>query len=203
MGRSKFLRGRVGEMDKEIVKQTTSSIIKAVGIFSQYKVGALIIIEMDVTLNDFAETGTKVDAAVSPELLENIFYEGAPLHDGAVIMRGNKVYAAACVLPLTRNPELPKELGTRHRAGIGITEVSDALAIIVSEETGVISVAKEGKLTRFIDTRTLEKMLLDIYLHIEPEKKKFSFARIAEKMYRKRSAAIEEVKDEVKDVPKQ
>ena len=92
-------------------------------------------------------------------------YEGAPLHDGAVIIRGDKIYAAGCVLPLTGNKNLNKSLGTRHRAGIGITEHSDAISIIVSEETGIISMAVDGKLTRFLDTKTVEKTLLNLYLN--------------------------------------
>ena len=97
-------------------------------------------------------------------MIGNVFYEGAPLHDGAMIIRGSRLYAAGCVLPLTQNKELSKELGTRHRAGIGITENSDALVIIVSEETGVISMAQNGVLTRFMDGKSIEKILLDMYL---------------------------------------
>ncbi|MFR8251750.1 MAG: diadenylate cyclase, partial [Anaerovoracaceae bacterium] len=113
---------------------------------------------------DIAGTGTVVDADVSAALLETIFYEGSALHDGAVIVRADRVYAAGCVLPLTQSKNLEKTLGTRHRAGIGITEVSDALVIIVSEETGIISSASEGKLSRFLDVRSVEKLLYSAYL---------------------------------------
>ena len=115
-------------------------------------------------LEDYAETGTVLDAFITEQLLTNIFYEGAPLHDGAVIISDMKVYAAGCVLPLSRNPNISKDLGTRHRAGIGITENSDAVTLIVSEETGIISMAEDGKLERFLDAKTVEKRLLDIYL---------------------------------------
>ncbi|MDR1798059.1 MAG: diadenylate cyclase CdaA [Clostridiales Family XIII bacterium] len=165
IGRSQFLRGRGRSVDKEQAKASASAITDAVKYFSANKTGALIIVEREVTLNDYAETGVTLDSALRPEILENIFYEGAPLHDGAAIIQNGLVHAAACVLPLTRSRDLPPELGMRHRAGIGITEVSDAFAIIVSEETGIISTAQDGKLTRFLDVRDLEKTLLDIYLN--------------------------------------
>lgn len=164
VGRSKFITPPFAQMDKERVKVLTAAIIKAVDYFSSNKVGALIIMERETSLNDIAETGTRIDAELSTELLGNIFYEGAPLHDGATIVRGDRVYAAGCVLPLTQSKTLSKELGTRHRAGIGITENSDAIAIIVSEETGIISIAVDGKLSRFLDIKTVEKTLLNIYL---------------------------------------
>ena len=129
---------------------------------SSSKTGALLVIERETALNDIVETGTIINADISAQMIGTIFYEGTPLHDGAVIVRGDRLYAAGCVLPLTQNKELNKELGTRHRAGIGIAENSDALVIIVSEETGVISIAQNGKLTRFLDGKKFEKMLLNI-----------------------------------------
>ncbi|MEI3503496.1 MAG: DNA integrity scanning protein DisA nucleotide-binding domain protein [Anaerovoracaceae bacterium] len=122
--------------------------------------GALIIFEREIALTDIIETGTIVDAEISEQLIGNIFYEGSPLHDGAAIIRNGRLYAAGCVLPLTENKNISKELGTRHRAGIGITEHSDAIAIIVSEETGIISMASDGVITsRYLDTKTVEKTL--------------------------------------------
>ena len=164
VGRSKFITPQFAQMDKERVKTITAAIIKAVDFFSSNKVGALIIMERETVLNDIAESGTKINAEISTELLRNIFYEGAPLHDGATIVRGDRIYAAGCVLPLTQSKTLSKDLGTRHRAGIGITENSDAISIIVSEETGIISIAVDGKLSRFLDIKTVEKTLLNIYL---------------------------------------
>lgn len=176
VGRSKFITPQFAQMDKERVKTITAAIIKAVDFFSSNKVGALIIMERETVLNDIAETGTKINAEISTELLGNIFYEGAPLHDGATIVRGDRIYAAGCVLPLTQSKTLSKDLGTRHRAGIGITENSDAIAIIVSEETGIISIAVDGKLSRFLDIKTVEKTLLNIYLsQINQEKVKVPF----------------------------
>ena len=153
-----------GDKDKNEVKGMISQICSAVDYFSSNKVGALIVIEREIALGDIAGTGTVVDADVSAALLETIFYEGSALHDGAVIVRADRVYAAGCVLPLTQSKNLEKTLGTRHRAGSGITEVSDALVIIVSEETGIISSASEGKLSRFLDVRSVEKLLYSAYL---------------------------------------
>ena len=165
MGRSKFVKAPLKQMDKEKGKQITSHIVRAVENFSKDRVGALIVFEKETILSDIMESGTIVDAEISEQLLGNIFYEGSPLHDGAVIIRDGRLYAAGCVLPLTRSNTISKELGTRHRAGIGTTENSDALTIIVSEETGIISMASEGQLSRFLDIKTVEKTLLNMYLN--------------------------------------
>ena len=172
MGRSRLLRGKIQSGDKEKAKSATAAIIKAVDYFSTNKTGAIIIVERDVSLTDYVETGVVLNSDLSAQALEALFYDGAPLHDGAAILAGEKIRAAACVLPLTRNKDLPLELGMRHRAGLGITEVSDAYAIIVSEETGVISTAQDGRMNRFLDLKALEKALLDIYLNeFEPIQK--------------------------------
>lgn len=169
MGRSKLVKSSLTQLDKEKGKQITSHIVKAVETFSRDRVGALIVFEKETALSDIMESGTLVDAEISEQLLGNIFYEGAPLHDGAVIIRDGRVCAAGCVLPLTRSNAISKELGTRHRAGIGITENSDALVLIVSEETGIISMASEGHLSRFLDLKTVEKTLLNMYLNAEEQ----------------------------------
>ena len=166
LGRAKLVRF-VGDMDKDEAKNMVVEIAKAIEAMSQSKTGALMVIERETTLNDIVETGTVIAAAISAEMIGNIFYEGAPLHDGAMILRGDRLYAAGCVLPLTQNKKLAKELGTRHRAGIGVTETSDALVIIVSEETGVVSLAENGQLTRFIDIKRIEKILLATFLQEE------------------------------------
>lgn len=162
LGRSK-LTSVFNQMNKEEAKRIISEFARAIESMSASRTGALIVIERETQLNEIVETGTIIDAVVSEQLVGNIFYEGSPLHDGALIVRGERLLAAGCVLPLTQNKELAKELGTRHRAGIGITENSDALVLIVSEETGVISIAQHGKLTRFLDIKTVEKTLLNIY----------------------------------------
>lgn len=161
-GRRKFTSS-FGKVDKNKAKNVSTEITRAIDSFSNNKTGVLIVIEKQTALSDIAESGTVLDAAISAELLGNIFYEGSPLHDGAVIIRGTRIFVAGCVLPLTANKMISKELGTRHRAGIGITENSDSVAIIVSEETGIISIAKDGKLVRFLDVKTVEKTLLGIY----------------------------------------
>ncbi|MDD6646608.1 MAG: diadenylate cyclase CdaA [Firmicutes bacterium] len=167
LGRSKFVNAPFEQMDKEKGKHITSNIVKAIDSFSRDRVGALIVFERQTNLTDIMESGTIVDAEISDQILGNIFYEGAPLHDGAVIIRDGRVYAAGCVLPLTRNNSISKDLGTRHRAGIGITENSDALTLIVSEETGIISMAEDGQLSRFLDVKTVEKKLLNMYMNID------------------------------------
>lgn len=165
VGRHKInIKSPLGEVDKEKAKRITNQFVKAIDYFSNKKIGALIVFEREVTLEEIVETGTIIDSEISSELLGNIFYEGSPLHDGAVIVRGAKLHAAGCVLPLTQNKELSKDLGTRHRAGLGITEHSDAMSIIVSEETGIISIAVDGKLSRFLDVKSVDKELLNFYL---------------------------------------
>lgn len=178
LGRSKITTV-FSQVDKDEAKQMIGEFVRAIESMSASRTGALIVIERETLLNDIVETGTIIDAQVSEQMIGNIFYEGSPLHDGALIVRGDRLYAAGCVLPLTQNKGLNKELGTRHRAGIGITENSDALTLIVSEETGVVSIAQDGKLTRFLDMKTVEKMLLNIYLEnetVNPVKEKLSKA---------------------------
>jgi len=139
--------------------QVTNEIIKAIGILSKSKVGALLAIEREVGLDNFAETGTKLNADVTGELICTIFWPGAPLHDGAVIIQEQKIVAAGCLLPLTENTELSKSLGTRHRAAIGLTEETDAIVIVVSEETGTISTGVKGVLKQDIDEKELKRIL--------------------------------------------
>jgi diadenylate cyclase len=177
VGRSKFIKPQFANIDKDKTKAIAASIVKAVDFFSASKTGALIILEREITLSDIAESGVLLNSDISAELLKNIFYEGAPLHDGAAIIRNAKLYAAGCVLPLTENKDLSTDLGTRHRAGIGITELSDAIALIVSEESGIISTAMDGKLTRFLDIKSIEKMLLNLFLSPTAETSLFGLLR--------------------------
>lgn len=188
VGRSKIVKAPFGQLDKEKAKAITDEFVKAVSACSNTKTGALIILERETSLTEIAESGTEINADISAQLLMNIFYEGAPLHDGAVIIRGDRIYAASCVLPLTNNKDLNKSLGTRHRAGIGITEHSDAIALIVSEETGIISMAVNGKLTRFLDAKKVEKTLLNLYLTEEKEEKAMIFGRIFDRRGKMKNA---------------
>ncbi len=164
IGRRGVFSRQFRDIGKEEIYATVHRIVDAVDDFSSTHTGALMAIERETMLNDIAETGVIVDAEISVRLLGNLFYEGSPLHDGAVIIRGDRVYAASCVLPLTERQNIGKNLGTRHRAALGLSEVSDAFIIVVSEETGAISVAQNGEFRRFLDLKTLEKMLLDIYI---------------------------------------
>lgn len=149
-----------GSRDRgDFSEKTINEITKACVEMGKVKTGALIVIEQKETLKDYERTGIEVDGLVSSQLLINIFEHNTPLHDGAAIIRGNRVTSATCYLPLSDNLSLSKELGTRHRAGVGISEVTDSLTIIVSEETGKISVACEGKLERGLDGSALKNRL--------------------------------------------
>lgn len=142
--------------------RSVNEIVKATVELAKAKTGALIIMEKDINLSEYERTGINLDSVISSQLLINIFEHNTPLHDGAVIIRGDRIVAATCYLPLSDNMGLSKELGTRHRAGVGISEVTDSLTIIVSEETGKISVAVGGKLLRNIDGELLKKKLTEL-----------------------------------------
>lgn len=163
LGRSRFLTKKFFESDEEIMK-VVDEIAVAVNNMAKTKTGALIVIEQETGLNDFVASGTKIDGIVSSELLENIFFENSPLHDGAVIIRRDRIVAAGCVLPLTEQ-NVNKDLGTRHRAAIGVTEASDAISIVVSEETGTISLAINGRLTRGYNIERLKNVLTKLLIH--------------------------------------
>lgn len=148
--------------DEEIMEKVVTEIVTSVESLSQSKTGAIIVIEQVTGLGDVINTGTKLDAVVSSSLLENIFVVNTPLHDGATIIRNDRIVSAGCFLPLTNNNQLNKKLGTRHRAAIGISENSDALVIVVSEETGIISFVANGKLMRNYTKDRLKKVLTAI-----------------------------------------
>ena len=150
------------EVKERFTDKTVNELIKACYDMAEVKTGALIVIEQEIRLDEYVRTGINVDAILTSQLLINIFEHNTPLHDGAVIVRENRIVAATCYLPLSDNMELSKQLGTRHRAGVGISEVTDSLTIIVSEETGRISVAVGGKLLRNIDGDLLKKKLTEM-----------------------------------------
>jgi diadenylate cyclase len=141
-----------------------TEICKAVGVLSKKKIGALIVIERATGLRNYIEGGIVLDSKVSAELIITIFMPTTPLHDGAVIVQGERLAASGCLLPLTNNPNVSKTTGTRHRAAIGITEESDAIAVVVSEKTGIVSLVMGGKITRDLDSATLEKVLVKTLL---------------------------------------
>ena len=140
-------------------EKTINEIVKACYEMGKVKTGALIVVERDVMLNEYIRTGISLDSIVSSQLLINIFEHNTPLHDGAIIVRGDRIVSATCYLPLSDNMELSKELGTRHRAAVGISEVSDSMTIVVSEETGAVSLAVEGTLYRNVDADFLRSKL--------------------------------------------
>lgn len=149
--------------------QVLEEVANAAARLSKSKEGALVAIERKDGLKNYVSTGTQIDAEVKADLLANIFWPGAPLHDGAVILQNGRIAAAGCFLPLTDNPDINKSLGTRHRAAIGLSEVEDALVVVVSEETGTISLAEGGRLHRELDRESLLQMLKDLYLSPEDE----------------------------------
>ncbi len=163
--------------DKESINIAINEIVNAVHNLSETKTGALIVMEQKTGLAEIVSSGTILDANVSSNLLENIFVVNTPLHDGATIIRNNKILASGCVLPLTNNNNINKKLGTRHRAGLGLSEVSDALIIIVSEETGVVSLAINGKLSRGYDKERLRNILSNIIENRNKNKKNVKDAK--------------------------
>ncbi len=150
-----FSGTRTEEAEETVITEITEAAVN----MSRERIGALIVIERNTAVGEYAENGIVVDSHISAALLENIFVPKTPLHDGAVIIRGDRIYSAACVLPLTENKNLSRELGTRHRAALGMSEASDALVIVVSEETGKISLAIRGTLTRNLDGESLKRAI--------------------------------------------
>ncbi len=158
--------------DERVARDTEAviaQVVSACNTLSQQKIGVLLVFERSMLLEDVIKTGTVVDAAVSSMLIKNIFFPKAALHDGAVIIRDDRLCAAGCMLPLTTNNNLSPDLGMRHRAGVGMSEVSDAVVVIVSEETGAISVATGGMLKRHLNTETLAALLRRELIPSEPE----------------------------------
>jgi diadenylate cyclase len=159
LGRGKlFTRSSPEEQD---VSQTINEVMKAVNYLSPRKIGALIVFERDTGLKDYIESGIKMGARISSELLINVFIPNTPLHDGAVIVQGSQIMAAGCYLPLSENPFISKELGTRHRAAIGVSEMGDACSVIVSEETGQVSLAINGQIVRDVNEESLISKLFE------------------------------------------
>lgn len=193
LGRSSFSNFSVFNFSKssrqvanEKVNSMITEVCRSVSSMSETKTGALIVFERRTLLGSIIETGTSVDALATEELIGTIFFPKTPLHDGAAIIRADRVAAAGCILPLTKNNALSKELGTRHRAAIGMSEESDAVVVIVSEETGLISVAKNGRLERGLTSAQLRDMLQNYLIEAEEEKNKSIFERITSKLKKKK-----------------
>ena len=157
--------------EAQIFKNLTSAeelksldeIVRATVALANKKIGALIAIERDTSLKDFVEMGTPLDAKVTKEILLSIFHPTSPIHDGAVVIKGNRIVAAGCFLPITMGPDISKSLGTRHRAGLGLSEETDAVIVVVSEETGMVSMAIHGKFETHLDMGTLRDILTDLF----------------------------------------
>ena len=171
MGSRRFMAFLTRTADGNVIEKTILQTVQACSDMSQSRTGALIVFEREMLMDDLVRSGTVLDAAVSSELLKNIFFVKAPMHDGAVIVRSGRVLGAGCMLPLSKNVNLSRDLGMRHRAGIGISENSDAVVVIVSEETGSISVAIGGMLKRHLKAETLENLLRNELLPQEPSEK--------------------------------
>ncbi|MCR5203152.1 MAG: diadenylate cyclase CdaA [Lachnospiraceae bacterium] len=175
------------EKNLRFSNRTLNEIVKASAELAKVNTGALIIIERDINLYDYERTGINIDAVVTSQLLINIFEHNTPLHDGAVIIRGNRVAAATCYLPLSENLKLSKELGTRHRAAVGVSEQTDSLTIVVSEETGKISVATGGMLLRNIDEEILAEKLKEIQGKTEETDKKVKRERKGKNIFARKN----------------
>ncbi len=175
IGRNKFLQKDYIANERREMQNIFHEIVETVTFLSKKSIGALIVLEKETGLGDYIETGIKLDAEISSELLISIFYDKTPLHDGATIISNNRIVAANTYLPLSTNNSVSQELGTRHRAGIGLSEVSDALVIIVSEETGSISVVDQGQLTRYVDDKKLMNILFDSFKVKDKKKTGFWF----------------------------
>lgn len=159
LGRSKLIKQSFSEFMDEEMEDHIHELVTAMETLSRTRTGALIVLEQEAPLLDIAATGTRLDSRISSELVQNIFFPNSPLHDGAMLIRKGRVEAAGCILPLSDNQQISKELGTRHRAALGLVETTDAFVLIVSEETGTISMARQGKLHRHLDGKVLEKLL--------------------------------------------
>lgn len=164
LGRVQFWRNRFAFLPREDLNRVVNEIVQVATDLSTRHVGALMVVERETGLDDLVATGTRLDAEVSAELLETLFHHGTLLHDGAVIIRGDRIVAAGCLLPLTDSPGVSASIHTRHRAAIGVSERSDALVVVVSEETGAISLSYEGKLVRGLKAETLRTRLLSALL---------------------------------------
>lgn len=198
IGRLKFLGHGFVTLRREDISDLVEQITRAVGEMSRSKTGALIVLEREVGLEDIISTGRPIEAGVSVELLKTIFYPGSPLHDGAVIIRGNRIVAASCTLPLSDSPRLGTMIHTRHKAALGASEQSDAVVLVVSEETGTVSLSTEGRLLRGLTPEQVRAKLLYLFQADTEGEQKFrmdirqtvssAFSRVWTGSHRRRSA---------------
>lgn len=163
LGRGQIVNTNFSDSEIEETNENLNEIIEAVDYLSKRKTGAIIVLEQETGLKNISDTGVQINANINRNLIKNIFFKNAPLHDGALLIKDDRIIAAACLLPLSSNRTISKDLGTRHRAALGISERSDAFVIVVSEETGIISTALEGKLSRFVELATLESVIRTLF----------------------------------------
>ncbi|MPM69964.1 Cyclic di-AMP synthase CdaA [bioreactor metagenome] len=176
VGRSRLTNSILFNFDDAVIEErinnTIDQVCQASVAMSNAKIGALIVIERETKIGEIISTGTMIDSEVTNELIRNVFYPKAPLHDGALIIRNNRIFAAGCFLPLSQQDGISRELGTRHRAALGMSEYSDALVVVVSEETGRISVAQNGTLIRNLTSKALGSILKNSLYKIKSDKEK-------------------------------
>lgn len=193
LGRSKFTKtykmifqgGLLSDAEKEDINKSIVDVADAATLFSHTKTGALFVFERETHLTDIAATGTELNAKTSPAIFGNIFFNKAPLHDGACIIRQGRIYAAGCILPLNSNEIRYTGVGTRHRAALGVSEVSDAVVVVVSEETGIISIAVDGVLKRDFERDKLISTLQELIIPEEPDKPSDKLKRVAKRRSKK------------------
>lgn len=197
LGRTRFSRsGQMLDEESERLSQCIDNVCKAAATMQERKVGALIVFERDTQLGEIINTGTLIDAVASVAMTSNIFFPNSPLHDGALIIRGGRLYAAGCILPLTQSQELSSRLGTRHRAGIGMTENSDAVVLIVSEETGIISIVVDGQIKRNFNSVSACAELRRLLIDAEKQKSENVVVTAFKRLTPRKKRADEAGKDE-------
>ena len=192
VGRTKFGRGQLFDGSASDIEKNIEDVSKAVGMMQEKRIGALIVFERTTQLGDIINTGTTLDAESSVSMINNVFFPKSPLHDGAVIIREGRIYAAGCILPLTQREDLSSQLGTRHRAAIGMTENSDAVVLVVSEETGTISLVQNGQITRNYSAVSAAAELQSLLLNPEENEKSFSLSALLKKVFKKNGKEDEE-----------
>lgn len=194
MGRTKWVRGQFFDAEKDYVAESIDKISKAAGFMQEKKIGALIVFERRSQLGEIINTGTVLDANVSVSMVNNVFFPKSPLHDGAMIIRDGRIHAAGCILPLTHSTDINSQLGTRHRAAIGMSESSDAVVLVVSEETGIISIVVDGKITRNYNAVTAATELRRLLVDVEANNNTSTFKTVLEKikMFKKKGNKNEE-----------
>ncbi|MBE6750474.1 MAG: TIGR00159 family protein [Ruminococcaceae bacterium] len=196
VGRTNFSKSQIFDSKTNRLAECISSVCKAAATMQEKRIGALIVFERTTQLGEIINTGTVIDAESSVSIINNIFFPKSPLHDGAMIIREGRIYAAACILPLTQRQDISAQLGTRHRAAIGMTENSDAVVLVVSEETGIISIVSNGQITRNYSAVSAEAELMSILVESDQNKKGNNVKQIINKILPNKKSGKDEGNDE-------